>query len=125
MEVNTSSSLYETLVYADSLCEGAPVTATLFRDAIIGAQCAIKAQASVGLGHYAHRSMQRHSDAPDGVIIWRLYKHLFFLFVFSADENWRSCLRAHAQIVDNARKNLSRVYWHHVSGYSSDILAPH
>ena len=46
-KVNISSLLYETLADADFLCEGAPVTAAVFRDPIIGSQCAIKAQASV------------------------------------------------------------------------------
>jgi len=58
--------LYETVADADFLCDGAPVTAAVFRDTIRGAQCAIKAQASVCLGHYAHRAGQRHMGVPQG-----------------------------------------------------------
>jgi len=60
------------------------VTVAVFRDTIIGAQCAIKVQASVCLGHYAHMADQKHMGALDGLIIWCLSKHLLFKFFFQS-----------------------------------------
>jgi len=73
--------------------------------------------------------LARDTWAPLGrVIIWRPFKPIS-LNIFNLGEGWRTFLRANVVTADNCRRNSSacgnKVYWHHISDYSSDVLASH
>lgn len=62
------------------------------------------------------------------VTIWRPFKPISLNF-FNLGQGWRTFLRANAVTADNSRRNSpvcgNKVYWHHISDYSSDVLASH
>ena len=83
---------------ADFLRDGAHVTAAVFGGTIIGAQYVNKAQASVCLGHYAHKADQRHIGAPVGCNNFTPFQDSTFKFFWP----WRA---SDAQIVNNMQRN--------------------